>query len=103
MAKPPLRKAVKINKAIPKSNPEQSAQTDDSNTRVEKLETLLAEKNKNIQLLQKELTVFIVQVREFDKLKNLLEEEIYRLKEQNRIFRSELGIPANQVKEGAII
>ena len=58
-----------------------------------RLETLLSEKNKDIALLQRELSVFQAQVRSFDKLRLLLEEEIHHLREQNRIFRSELGMP----------
>ena len=77
--------------AVPK--PVENAFTYEPVNRVEKLELLLEEKNKNIKVLQNELTVFLVQVREFDKIKSLLEEEIRRLREQNRIFRSELGIP----------
>ena len=42
------------------------------------------------------------QVRNFEKVKTLLEEEIHRLREQNRIFRSELGLPAVQPKENSI-
>jgi hypothetical protein len=60
---------------------------------IEKLETLLAEKNKDIGLLQTELRSLHIQASAFDKVKTLLDEEICRLREQNRIFRSELGIP----------
>ena len=70
--------------------------------RTEKLETLMAEKNRNIALLQKELKMFQAQVRDFDKIKSVLEEEIQRLREQNRIFRSELGLPAQQTKETSV-
>ena len=69
---------------------------------MEKLETLLAEKNKNIGLLQTELKVFCAQVRDFDKMKSVLEDEIHRLREQNRMFRSELGLPTVQPKENSI-
>jgi len=69
------------------------SQSNDPDKRIEKLEILLAEKNKNISLLQTELKIFHAQVRSFDKMKTLLDEEIHHLKEQNRIFRSELGIP----------
>ena len=97
MAKPtlPAKKPVPKSMYIP-----QSAAASDN--RIEKLEILLAEKNKNIQVLQSELTIFLVQVREFDKIKAMLEEEIHRLREQNRIFRSELGLPAAQPKESSI-
>ena len=70
--------------------------------RIEKLEALLAEKNKNIGFLQKELKIFYVQVQAFDRVKTLLDEEIHHLREQNRIFRSELGLPAAQPKENSI-
>ena len=78
-------------------------QTNDNGNRVTKLETLLAEKSKNIQILQTELKIAHSQIREFDKIKSLLDEEITRLREQNRIFRSELGLPAAQPKENSII
>ena len=71
--------------------------------RTEKLEMMLAEKNKNIQHLQTELKALYVQTHEFDKLKDLWEEEIQRLREQNRIFRSELGLPTVQPKENSVI
>jgi hypothetical protein len=45
--------------------------------------------------LQTELQIFLVQIREFDKVKAMLDEEIHHLREQNRMFRSELGIPLN--------
>jgi len=67
--------------------------------RIEKLEVLLAEKNKNINLLQNELMVYHAQARDFDKIKSLQEEEIQRLREQNRVFRSELGMPAVQLNK----
>ena len=67
--------------------------------KLDKLEILLAEKNKNIQHLQTQLQIFLVQIREFDKIKALLDEEIIRLREQNRIFRSELGMPTMPVSE----
>jgi hypothetical protein len=70
--------------------------------RIELLEKLLSEKNTNISLLQKEIRILDVQVSAFDKVKTVLEEEIRRLKEQNRIFRSELGLPAVQAKENSI-
>jgi hypothetical protein len=77
--------------------------SDESDSRITRLETLLAEKTKNIQALQTELKIFQVEVRESGKVKQLLEEEIYRLREQNRIFRSELGLPTAQLKENPII
>ena len=64
--------------------------------RIEKLETLIEEKNKNIDLLQNDLRAMMIQVNSFDKLKKILEDENQRLKEQNRIFRSELGLPTLQ-------
>ncbi len=77
-------------------------QTNEPDKRIEKLETLLAEKNKDIGLLQKDLRISHVQVRAFEKVKTLMDEEIHRLREQNRIFRSELGLPAVQPKENSI-
>jgi hypothetical protein len=79
--------SLKPDKSIEKNGPDESK---------EKLETLLIEKNKNIGLLQTELRILHVQVCAFDKIKTLLDEEIHRLREQNRIFRSELGLPAAQ-------
>ena len=90
-------------KAVPSSQPRQVAQVEGSGNRIEKMEMLLAEKNKNIMLLQTELKLFHAQIRDFDKVKALLEEEVHRLKEQNRIFRSELGLPAVQPKENSIV
>lgn len=101
MAKPPLpRKPAR-------SNSFETPRPDSSDNRLEKLELLLAEKNKNINVLQTELSIFLVQVREFDKIRSLLEDEIHRLREQNRIFRSELGMPtiapSHEQKEKSII
>ena len=71
--------------------------------RIEKLESFLDEKNKNINLLQTELKILYAQIRDYGKVKALLEEEIHRLREQNRIFRSELGMPTVQPKENSIV
>ncbi len=89
MAKPPLPKT-----RIPVPSPIELSELDQAKQRIEKLETLLDEKNRNISLFQKEIKVFQMQICSFDKVKLLLEEEIQRLREQNRIFRSELGMPA---------
>ncbi len=70
-----------------------SSQPNEPDKSTEKLEALLAEKNKNASLLQKELRIFQAQIRSFDKVKTLMDEEICRLREQNRIFRSKLGEP----------
>ncbi len=78
------------------------SQPNEPDKRIEKLETLLADKNRDIHLLQTELKAFHLQVGTFDKIKTLLDEEIHHLKEQNRIFRSELGLPAVQSKENSI-
>ena len=72
---------------------------DEPTKRIEKLEMLLAEKNKNIELLQMELRVLQVQVRNNETIKELLDEEIQRLRDINRVFRSELGLPTEQLKE----
>lgn len=71
--------------------------------KIEKLETILAEKNTNISLLQKELKISQAQVQAHDKVKALLDDEIHRLREQNRVFRSELGLPTDQPKVTLII
>lgn len=84
------------------AKPSKKVQVNEPDNGTEKLKTLLIEKNEDIQLLQTELKVFQVQVRNFDKIKSLLTEEIDRLREQNRIFRSELGLPAGQLKENSI-
>lgn len=88
---------------VPPVIPEPSSQNNELLNRINRLENLLAEKNKNITLLQTELKIFQIQVRDFDKIKILLEEELHRLKEQNRIFRSELGLPAAVPKEKSIV
>jgi hypothetical protein len=82
--------------------PDKSIEKNEPDESTEKLETLLIEKNKNVSLLQTELRILHVQVRAFDKVKILLDEEIHRLREQNRMFRSELGLPAAQPKENSI-
>ena len=88
--------------------PPQSAETidfsesDGPDIKIKKLETFLAEKNKNIVLLELELKFYRAQANSFDKIKTVLSEEIERLREQNRIFRSELGLPAVQSKENSI-
>jgi hypothetical protein len=94
----PEIKESPVTRILPRANPS----SDGSVERIARLETLLAEKSKNIQVLQTELKIFQIEVRESDKVKALLEEEIYRLREQNRIFRSELGLPAVQLKENSI-
>jgi len=78
-------------------------QPHETDERTEKLETLLDEKNKNNQFIQKELRIFQAQTRDFNKVKELLDEEIHRLREQNRKFRSELGLPSVQSKENSRI
>jgi len=85
-----------------KKNSSDFFQSNEPDKRIEKLETLLAEKNKDIRLLQTELRISHLQVQAFDKVKTLLDEEIHRLREQNRIFRSELGLPTVQPKENSI-
>lgn len=66
----------------------------ETNGKIERLDVLLAEKNKTISLLETESKVFQSQLRAFDKIKTALEEEVQHLREQNRIFRSELGLPS---------
>jgi len=96
---PEMAKPVTIEVA---TDTEPIAEVNESEDRTEKLEILLLEKNKNIVLLQNELKIFHAQLRDFDKVKTLLEEEIHHLKEQNRVFRSELGLPAVQTKENSV-
>ena len=96
MIKPPRPKAA------PKPDSFDISQYNDPDNRTKRLETLLVEKNKNIEILQTELRIYHVKMRGFDKVKTLLEEEIHRLREQNRIFRSELGLPTVQTKENSI-
>jgi hypothetical protein len=96
MAKPPLIKAVF------KAPLRDDTESQEQQGRITKLETMLSEKNKCISLLQAELKSFYVQVRDFDKIKMLLEEEVHRLREQNRIFRSELGLPTALPKVNSI-
>ena len=67
--------------------------------KIELMEALLLEKNRNIRQLEAENKVLNVQVSSFSKVKILLDEEIRRLRDQNRIFRSELGLPTVQAKE----
>jgi hypothetical protein len=73
--------------------------SDEPDKKTDLMEALLIEKNRSIRLLETENKVLEVQVRSFGKVKSLLEEEILRLREQNRIFRSELGLPTVQTKE----
>jgi len=99
----PVPPQMSSSKGSAPSNSSDFLKPDESGNGMDKLGSLLDEKNKNIQLLQTELKILYAQVRDFDKLKTLLEEEIHRLKEQNRIFRSELGMPTVQPKEDSII
>ena len=99
---PEMRKPPVVYKAASVVKASNVVQVDQPVNRVEKIESLLAEKSKNILILQAELKVFYAQIRDFDKVKSVLEEEIHRLREQNRIFRSELGLPATQPKENSI-
>jgi len=69
---------------------------------IEKLEMMLAEKNSNILRLQTELNIQQNQLRDFDKIRTILEEEVLRLREQNRMFRSELGLPTGQPKDNPV-
>ena len=96
MAKPPLVKTAV------RSGPTRVLMTRDPEPKIEKLEVLLADKNKSIELLQMELKVLQAQSSNFDKVRGVLEEEIQRLKELNRIFRSELGLPPIMTKESSL-
>ena len=88
---------------LKKSSSFASDQSNKPDERTEKLETLLEEKNKNNQFIQKELRIFQAQTRDFNKVKDLLDEEIHRLREQNRVLRSELGLPSVQSGENSRI
>jgi len=87
---------------VPRSNVPVSSAPEETDSRIEKLETLLAEKCQDIKHLQRELQIFNIQTREFDKVKVLLDEEILRLRQQNRMFRSELGLPTVVLKENSL-
>lgn len=56
-----------------------------------KAEVLLAEKNKEIALLKEQLRVKQNQSDDFDKLKEILDAEIAKLREQNRLLKTELS------------
>ena len=56
--------------------------------KAEKLEVLLLEKNKLIDRLQSDLEAERSHRQEFEKVKDLLDEEIVRLKEHNRVLRT---------------
>jgi len=107
MITPSLAQAIPQPKTVPqvKTIPvTQSIDIPESDNTKDKLETLITEKNKNISILQTELRIYQIQVRESEKVKSLLEDEIHRLREQNRIFRSELGLPTvAQPKENLIV
>jgi uncharacterized coiled-coil protein SlyX len=72
-------------------------QADDTTLKIEKLDMMLAEKNKTIEHLREELKILHAQSQDFEKIKTLMEEEIQHLKGQNRMAKSE--IPADQPKE----
>jgi len=97
MAKPPLPKTPVVPDLA-----DDPLRSQENEKQVELLGSLVMEKNRQIGLLQTELKVLDVQVRSFDKVKTLLDGEILRLREQNRIFRSELGLPPVQTKENSI-
>lgn len=101
MAKPPLP-AVKYDLKSKPVKPAAMATTELSIGRVERLEILLAEKDRNIALLQNDLRVLQVQASSFDKLRKILDDENQRLKEQNRMLRSELGLPAAGSRERSV-
>ena len=56
--------------------------------KAEKIELLLLEKNKTIDRLQSDLEAERSHRQEFEKVKDLLDEEIIRLKEHNRALRT---------------
>ncbi len=56
-----------------------------------KADLLLVEKNKEIALLKEQLRVKQNQADDFEKLKSILDEEIVKLREQNRLLKTELS------------
>ncbi|MDE2027371.1 MAG: hypothetical protein KGK03_10890 [Candidatus Omnitrophica bacterium] len=98
---PEMSKPLPI-RASQTDSPDLSGPQTESDQRLERLESLLAEKSRDVYSLHKELKILRSQVRDFDKVKSLLEEELLRLREQNRVFRSELGLPAVQPKENSL-
>jgi hypothetical protein len=91
-----------LSKPAPILNSDDFSQANESDKKIEKLETLMAEKNNNIIHLQKELRVLHIQVHAFDKVKTLMEEEIHHLREQNRPIRPKQGLPIAQTKENPV-
>ena len=98
MVKPPLQQTASGSGSIDFSQSDEA----DTDKRMKKLETLLSEKNRSIDFLDNELKVFHAQISAFDKIRTLLEEEIHHLRAQNRMFRSELGLPTTQPKVNSI-
>jgi len=97
---PEMSKPVAVKPQAPKPIEQEIVNEDPApENRILKLKGLLAEKNSNIQVLQTHIKAMQIQIRDFDKVRSLLEDEIHHLREQNRIFRSELGLPAVDVKE----
>jgi len=101
----PVETAVKVEPYYP-TKPAPAAEiltTAEPDRKMEKLEIILDEKNRTIHLLETEIKIFQVQTRSFEKIKTVMDEEIQRLREQNRIFRSELGLPTvSQTKNNSI-
>lgn len=95
--------APEIRRSLRPKDFSQVLQPDNMISRTDRLEMMLTEKNRNIETLQAELKVLNVQAHDFDTIRAFMEAEIQRLREQNRIFRSELGLPAGQPKENPII
>ena len=56
-----------------------------------KLESILTEKNRTIEKLQKQVTAERTYREEFDKLKVILDREILQLRTQNKELKSKLG------------
>ena len=97
---PEMSKTSSSKTAVVSSKADVSSQSYETDKGTERLQILLAEKNSEISLLQSELKIFQAQVRDFDKFKTLLDEEMHHLREQNRIFRSELGMPTVTAQAG---
>ena len=75
---------------IPEPAVHQAQDQSNSNQQMDKIDILLSEKNKEINLLQTELKSYEDRWGEFEKVKALMEEEIQKLREQNRTLKSEL-------------
>jgi hypothetical protein len=84
---------------VPAPKIEQLEEPLDAQAKISKLKDLLSEKNRELERLNKELQALQAGMQGFDKVKALLEDEILRLREQNRVLKSEIIYP-NQANQG---